>query len=46
MTIFERLNPFIQEQVVASIDGLFVEEKKLTSMVLGHLWKKFMNIGY
>jgi len=32
MTIFERLKPSIQTQVVASIDGLLVKEKKKTKM--------------
>jgi hypothetical protein len=31
MTIFEKLNPSIQAQVVASIDGLIIKEK-MTNM--------------
>ncbi len=32
MTIFERLNPSIQAKVVASIDGLPIEEEEKTIM--------------
>jgi hypothetical protein len=32
MTIFERLNPSIQTQVVALVDGLLVIKKKKTNM--------------
>jgi hypothetical protein len=32
ITIFERLNPSIQVEVVASIDGLLIEEEEKTNM--------------
>jgi hypothetical protein len=40
MTIFERLNPSIQAQVVASVDGLLVEEKKTNMFGVGAFIEK------
>jgi hypothetical protein len=47
MTVFERLNLSIQAEVVVSIDGLHVQEKKNQHV---HCWgiygSVFMDIGY
>jgi hypothetical protein len=48
ITIFERLNPSIQVEVVASIDGLLIEEEEKTNMfgVEASMERIFMGIGY
>jgi hypothetical protein len=45
-TIFERLNPFIQTQMVTSVDEFLVEEEKTNMFGVGASMEKFMNIGY
>jgi hypothetical protein len=46
MTILKSLNPFIQAQVVTSVDGLLVEEEETNIFGVEASMEKFMNIGY